>query len=194
MPTNARPGSILARSSKIVTDEPETAQQDLSHATLDPTMEPSDSSSPRLVLVEATYVTAERNDARDYRTTEQRVSGLRQSPVPDCTNNHNTDRQRTKLRFEAALSILKEAIDTRPSSWNQFDIPDFNQLRDGIGGLSLLQSEGEKMLNSRKNKNPSVSVWERGKEMLERIFMAMSPAATNILTIAKQAQEVLSSR
>ena len=92
------------------------------------------------------------------------------------------------------LSILKEAVDTRPSSWNQFDIPDFNQLRDGIGGLSLLQSEAEKMLDSRKNKNPSVSVWERGKEMLERIFMAMSPAATNILTIAKQAQEVLSSR
>jgi hypothetical protein len=105
-----------------------------------------------------------------------------------CSNQNITaDQRRTEERYKTAVALLKDGLDSRPSSWNsigQFD--DFFNSQD----TSKLQRAVEKKLDSRRSSNDS-SIWKKGRELFERVFIVMFPLARNLLTIANQGQAVL---
>lgn len=98
------------------------------------------------------------------------------------------DRQRTEERYNAAISSLKETLEQRPANWGTVKLPEFEGLLEGQD-ISALQHAIEKRLGPRE-RSPNQSIWEKGKRLIEQVFVVLSPLAQNLLVIAKEGQAV----
>jgi hypothetical protein len=100
------------------------------------------------------------------------------------------DRERTELRYKNAISQLEESLRFRRQNWEIFQIPNLD-LRDN-DTLPKLRQEIKKTLDARQKSIRNQNSWSKGKNLVERIFIAMSPFAKSFLTVAKDGQQAFS--
>jgi hypothetical protein len=98
------------------------------------------------------------------------------------------DRKRTLMRYVAAVEELKAALKLRRSGWETFEFPEFDGIPESDGSLALLQEAIEEKLNS-CDEIEDQSIWQKGKMLAERLFVALSPFAKNFLTVAQGASQ-----
>ena len=98
------------------------------------------------------------------------------------------DRKRTLMRYVAAVEELKAALSLRRPGWEEFEFPEFDVIPESDGSLALLQEAIDEKLNSCQDLGDK-SIWQQGKTLAERLFVALSPFANNFLTVAKGASE-----
>jgi len=100
------------------------------------------------------------------------------------------DRQRTLMRYAAAIDALKTAIRLENPAWKEFE---------GVGdGLHICDdSDIHAMRQAIESRFESVvvvpkarGIWEKGKKLAERLLLQLAPLAKNILVVAKELQSV----
>jgi hypothetical protein len=98
------------------------------------------------------------------------------------------DRQRTKARYRAAGKALEKAVKGHESQWGSFDFPELQgELKDFSN--SQFKNKIEEVLQARQLP-VNRTAWGKCIHALEFVFATFSPLATNILTIANEAQSV----
>jgi hypothetical protein len=112
------------------------------------------------------------------------------SPITAYTNGEgndimlNDDRERTHMRYQAAVLRLKEALELRPALWGILDpLVDIVENDD----MSKLRVVIENRLAKDSNASP---IWKKGRKLFEQIFVVFFPLTRNILLVAKEAQSV----
>jgi hypothetical protein len=98
----------------------------------------------------------------------------------------NEDRERTHMRYQAAVLKLKEALELRPELWG---------ILEPLGVVDIVENDDvsklrviiEKKLAKDSNASP---IWTKGRKLFEQIFVVFSPLTRNILLVAKEAQSV----
>lgn len=109
--------------------------------------------------------------------------------TPVLEVSESPDRQRTRVRYQAAAKELEDAL-KRDSSWGHFEFPELRgELEDF--DKSQFQDKINKSLQSREHKAKDQKACGKASHMLECAFTALSPFAKNFLTIAKDSQSVL---
>jgi hypothetical protein len=98
------------------------------------------------------------------------------------------DRKRTLMRYVAAVEELKAALRLGRPGWEKFEFPEFDIIPESDGSLALLQEAIDEKLNA-SDEFGDRSIWQKGKKMAERLFVALSPFAKNFLTVAKGASQ-----
>jgi hypothetical protein len=101
---------------------------------------------------------------------------------------HAGDRKRTLMRYVAAVEELKSALKLGRPGWEKFEFPEFDVIPESDGSLALLQEAIDEKLNASKDLG-DINIWQKGKKMAERLFVALSPFAKNFLTVAKGASQ-----
>jgi len=104
------------------------------------------------------------------------------------TNVAFGDRERTEKRHTEATNRLEEALTLRNIKWETFHIPDLRFTNSE--SFPKLQQEIEKMLNAPKIPITDQTHWSKIKDMMERMFTAISPFSKHFLTVAINAQLV----
>lgn len=133
-----------------------------------------------------------RNDQSS--TTSSKTPSV--SPSPSISQAHiaikeSPDRQRAKARYLAAAEFLENAVKGREAKWGKFDFP---ELPGELANINNPQfgERIEKVLEHRKELVQDRSLWENFRRTAQCIFTALSPFATNFLTIAKEGESVIS--
>jgi hypothetical protein len=96
------------------------------------------------------------------------------------------DRSRTMMRYVAAVEELRAALRLRRPGWETFDFPDFDKMPESVGNIALLQKAIDEKLGSCHDLGDK-GIWQKGKLLAERLFVALSPFAKTVLTVAKDA-------
>jgi hypothetical protein len=100
----------------------------------------------------------------------------------------NEDRERTHMRYQAAVLRLKEALELRPELWGTLDPLGFVDVVEN-DDTSKLRLALENRLAKDSNTSP---IWKKGRKLFEQIFVVFFPLTRNILLVAKEAQSVRS--
>jgi hypothetical protein len=100
------------------------------------------------------------------------------------------DRKRTLMRYTAAVDELKAALRLRRPGWETFEFPDFDVLPENVTNLALLQEAIDEKLSSCHGLSDK-GIWQKGKLIAERLFVALSPFAKSFLTVAKEASQTV---
>lgn len=114
--------------------------------------------------------------------------------VTDCSFTPTSgDGKRTLMRYIAAVEELKAALKLRRSGWETFEFTEFDVIPESDGSLALLQEAIDEKLNS-CHELGDTGIWQKGKMLAERLFVALSPFAKNFLTVAKGASQSVRTR
>ena len=97
---------------------------------------------------------------------------------PEPVDDPTRDRQRTKERYEKAVTDFKETMKYAKSHWKTIQIPYFDGEEDPA---PLLRNEIMKTLETREKEK---------KSNVEKGFTAIAPFLSNILMIAKEGSAV----
>lgn len=116
------------------------------------------------------------------------VAATEQSANPSLSTPAAGDRKRTLMRYVAAVEELKAALSLRRPGWEIFEFPEFDVIPESDESLALLQEAIDEKLNSCQDLGDK-SIWQQGKTLAERLFVALSPFANNFLSVAKGASE-----
>lgn len=106
--------------------------------------------------------------------------------------NFSRDEIGTRKRYREAVKQLKISLDSGRRAWQGFEVPDIESVQ-GTDLLRLLRKEFEKVLNEKELATQKPTLWEKGKRIVESMFMATSLFAKNFLTITQNAQSVFRS-
>ena len=98
------------------------------------------------------------------------------------------DRKRTLMRYITAVEELKAALSLRRPGWETFEFPEFDIIPESDESLALLQAAIEEKLNSSQELGDT-NMWQKGKMLAGRLFVALSPFAKSFLTVAKGASQ-----
>lgn len=98
------------------------------------------------------------------------------------------DRKRTLMRYIAAVEELNAALRLRRPGWETFEFPKFDVIPESNESLVLLQEAIEEKLNASHDLQDK-SIWQKGKMLAERLFVALSPFAKIFLIIAREASQ-----
>lgn len=98
------------------------------------------------------------------------------------------DRKRTLMRYIAAVEELKSALRLSRPGWETFEFPEFDIIPESNESLTLLQEAIEEKLNTSHDLQDK-TIWQKGKILVERLFVGLSPFAKNFLTIARGASQ-----
>jgi hypothetical protein len=99
------------------------------------------------------------------------------------------DRRRTEIRYKEAAKELTESLKLRRTNWESFEVPKFTDIsEDDL--IPQLRRQINTIWVTRKDTFKDRNLWSKGKNIMERAFIAMSPFAKNFLRIAKQGQAV----
>ena len=113
-------------------------------------------------------------------------------PTKTCPTNSVTpslgDRKRTLMRYVAAVGELRAALRLRRPGWETFEFPEFDVIPESIGNLALLQEAIDEKLSLCRDLGDK-GIWQKGKLLAERLFVALSPFANFFLTVAKEASQ-----
>ena len=96
------------------------------------------------------------------------------------------------MRYVAAVEELKDALALRRPGWETFEFPEFDIIPESDGSLALLQAAIDEKLGLCKGLGDT-DIWQKGKILAERLFVALSPFAKSFLTVAKGASQSVSS-
>jgi hypothetical protein len=96
------------------------------------------------------------------------------------------DRERTHMRYQAAVLRLKEALELRPALWGILDPLGFVDIVEN-DDMSKLRVIIENRLAKDCNASP---ILKKGRKLFEQIFVVFFPLTRNILLVAKEAQSV----
>lgn len=121
------------------------------------------------------------------RTDEERAEDL--STKAQSTEPGDTDTIITLKRYEAARTKLNYSLKLRRKDWGTFEFPELQTISEQQDSAKL-QSEIDKVMNARKDKIANPTAWIKSKGIVKQIFMALSPFAKNLLTVAQNAQSV----
>jgi hypothetical protein len=106
----------------------------------------------------------------------------------DDPNDHMLaeDRERTHMRYQAAVVRLKEVLELPSTGWSN---------QDPVGFVDLLEnddaSELRTIIGSRLNNfSDASSISKKAKRLFEQIFVVFFPLTRNLLLVAKDAQLV----
>jgi hypothetical protein len=96
------------------------------------------------------------------------------------------DRERTHMRYQAAVATLKEALELRSTVWSDQDPLEFADLleKDDASELSTII---ENRLNHVSNASP---ISKKARKLFQQIFVVFFPLTRNLLLVAKEAQAV----
>jgi hypothetical protein len=97
----------------------------------------------------------------------------------------NEDRERTHMRYQAAVVQLKEALELRPELWGILEPVGVDIVENDE--ISKLCAVIENKLAKDSNASP---IWKKGRKLFEQIFVVFFPLTRNILLVAKEAQSV----
>jgi hypothetical protein len=97
------------------------------------------------------------------------------------------DSAQTRKRYDAAAQKLKSCVKRRCKNWAAFDI-NFESLP--TQDVATLQSEIEKVMEARAKSSQNKTAWSKSKAVMEQLFFALSPFATNLLNIGKLSSNV----
>ena len=130
----------------------------------------------------------------DEADRENRVSPrlLRNESSGEFESFDDRDRKETKLRYIEAVTQLNDLLKTRSATWEPIDIPTFNDLIDDHSfhhfqeSLSKILKQRDAKRNASRQSNESDK-----KNIIERIFVAVSPLAKNVLRIARHSSAVI---
>jgi hypothetical protein len=103
------------------------------------------------------------------------------------------DRKRTLKRNEDALNALNGALKLGRPGWATFDQMNTSPqsaTEDELDELHLLNESIESKLSLSSESAADSPLWNKGKKLLERLFISMSPFAKNFLFVAKELQSV----
>ena len=130
---------------------------------------------------------------RPASTTSTPHQTISQQPTPGPLNTESPDRQRTKARYEEALTLLATAMKGREAEWGTFNFPqlDFPQFKGELDDLSPSQfRENLDTIIERNDPKRKTTAWKTCENGLLSLFTAFSPLVKNFLTIAKEGQAV----
>jgi hypothetical protein len=106
----------------------------------------------------------------------------------DDPNDHMLaeDRERTHMRYQAAVVRLKEVLELPSTGWSN---------QDPVGFVDLLEnddaSELRTIIGSRLNNfSDASSISKKARRLFEQIFVVFFPLTRNLLLVAKDAQLV----
>lgn len=122
--------------------------------------------------------------------SKRKGSQSAQSQSSQANNNDYNDQQRVIIRYDEAVSQLKEAIKIRKGVWSSFD---FDELPSEPGGFndSQFQNKINAVLISQETSIKDKKGWSKFTHAVECVFMAFSPFAKNFLSNARNAQSVI---
>jgi hypothetical protein len=90
----------------------------------------------------------------------------------------------------AAIQKLKLSLKLAGNDWGFFDFPELETLGEDQG--QLLGSAIAEALKTTAESGKFTGKWSKTKGLLERLFTALSPFATNFLSVTQSAQSVRS--
>jgi len=102
------------------------------------------------------------------------------------------DRKATEERYKTAAKQLEDALKYRRTNWKTFDIPTVSLDITTNDPIPQLREQIQSTLEARKALVDNRDFWEKGKNVVEQTFTAMSPFAKNFLVIAQHGTNVLS--
>lgn len=117
-------------------------------------------------------------------TTDRAVEGL----VAECGDDYR-DQIRTEERYFEAFKLLKETVRDYQGVWGSFEF-------DGLSGEpeffddAVFKSKINVALESHQNDIKDMSIFAKGKQIIESIYTSLSPLSKNLLKIAGNAQSV----
>jgi hypothetical protein len=121
-------------------------------------------------------------------TTATSSQGNQTSQV---VNNDYDDRRQTQIRYKDAADKLKEAIKIRKGPWGSFDFEELSGEPEGFDD-SQFKNKMNEVFISREASIKDRTGWSKFTYCVECVFTAFSPFAKNFLTVAKNAQQVMS--
>jgi hypothetical protein len=145
-------------------------------------------------ILSENYIQSSNNhsDGTDFYSQEKTVTTT--EPVTKFSfTPTGGDRNRTLMRYIAAVEHLKAALKLRQPGWETFEFPEFDVIPESNGSLALLRTAIDEKLDSYQELR-DVSVWQKGKTLVERLFVASSPFVKNILTAVRGASQSVNDR
>jgi hypothetical protein len=112
-----------------------------------------------------------------------------QGQTSQVVKNDYDDRQRAQTRYKETADRLKEAIKTR-SGLTSFDFEELTEEPDGFND-SQFKNKINAILTSREVSIKDRKGWSKFTHAVECVFTAFSPFAKNFLTVANNAQSVM---
>src|SRR5271170_7337264 len=133
---------------------------------------------------------ASRSKRREATTLPEGNQSLRSSLA---TSNEYNDRQLAQNRYKEANSRLKELIKNGKGPWDSFDFEEefSREPPEGFDDSQFITKINE-ILISREKSIKDRKGWAKFTYAVECIFTAFSPFAKNFLTVAANAQSVIS--
>jgi hypothetical protein len=105
----------------------------------------------------------------------------------------SSDVVRTLERYKKAVERIKKALELRRESWETFELSGFDSLPHcDEQDIANLQLQIDKVLESRLNTAKNPTKWKKSKHVLEQCFRALAPFMKNVLSVALNAAQVLS--
>lgn len=98
------------------------------------------------------------------------------------------DRQRTRLRYETSLKAFEKVLQPRRAKGEMLDFPNFET--DGSDPVPHLRAQIDKMVSEKQNSKEKEGLWSKGKAIMEKVFISLSPFTKTLLEIAKAASAV----
>jgi hypothetical protein len=123
------------------------------------------------------------------RPTVAASSHGNQDQTSQVIKNDYNDRQRAQTRYKETADQLKEAIKSR-SGLSSFDFEELTGEPEGFDD-SQFKSKINAILTSREASIKDRKGWSKFTYAVECVFTAFSPFAKNFLTVAKNAQSVM---
>jgi hypothetical protein len=99
------------------------------------------------------------------------------------------DKQRATERYVEATQFLRDTVQAHKTQWGSFDYPELTGEPEDFQD-SQFKAKLNAILELRKEHAKDKTPWEKCGHVIECVFTALSPFATNFLTIAKERSSV----
>jgi hypothetical protein len=96
------------------------------------------------------------------------------------------DRENTQRRYQTSLDDLEKALQGATDVWTDFPTANFSGDISRTNTVHQLQDRIEESLNRQETARANQHGWDKVKHVMKAIFVATSPFAKFLLTIAKQ--------
>jgi hypothetical protein len=104
-------------------------------------------------------------------------------------NDPYGDTARTLNRYKDAVERLREALKNVQGEGKLFQVPEFDTIPDDLGPIQLREAISH-IFDQAATRVKNPSRWTKCKQVIEIMYLAISPFIKNILLIARDAQSV----
>jgi len=104
----------------------------------------------------------------------------------------SSDNIRSVERYMKAVENMKKALELARGHWEIFELDQFDSLPFGDKGndIKMLQTQIDKVLESRSSASKNPAKWRKVKATLENCFRALAPFLKNAFSVSQSAAQV----